>query len=890
MIGRTLSHYRVLEELSRGGMGIVYRALDLKLDREVALKVLPPELVADPERKRRFVQEAKAAAKLNHPHIGTVYEIDEAEGVTFIAMELIEGEKLRDVLLQERLPIARSLELATEIAEGLVRAHDKGIAHRDLKPANIMVSEDGHAKIIDFGLAKLVEPLELEGSDIETLTRQETEPGKVMGTVAYMSPEQARGQKVDQRSDIFSFGIVLYEMLAGEPPFKAPSSAELLNAIINASAESLPLSDAGDTSHDLQRVLDKCLTKEPAERYQTVKDLVVDLKAVRRWLESGSVTPVAASVRGGSWLYAVAGAATVLVLLGLVLMLAPLPWRVEPSPKVPRIDRTIQLTRDPEPELDPAISPDGKMIAYAAGPYGQQDIYVQQVSGGRPICLTKEFPGNHRWPQWSPDGTRIVFGSVKGAEAENYIVPTFGGIPRRLTGPSPGETGSGFVWSPDGEQLAYTQDNGIYIRSVDDGVSIKITEASEAFPLSWSPDGTKIAYSKGNSQYIIGSVLANIAPSSLWTVPVPDGDPVRVTENAYLDHNPVWTPDGKHLLFVSDRGGARDIYQIHLDASGAPSGSPARLTTGLNVHTISLSSDGTRLAYSVLTKTQNIWSIEIPKDDPISDTGVRPVTMGNQAIEGIDVSPDGLWLVFDSNRSGNQDIYKMPIEGGEPQQLTTDPADDFLPTWSPDGKEIVFYSFRTGNRDLFVMSDDGRSIRQLTNHPAQDRYPDWSPDGKEVVFYSDRSGRQELYVIAKDRGEPEGEEPRQITTAGGRYPRWSPDGRLIAFNTPLQGLSVVSVDGEGARLLAPQGTGTRVFPAWSEDSGTIYYKARGPGNRSSFWSVPAAGGEPKLLVEFDNPSRKPVRHEFTTDGERFFFTLTEYESDVWMMELAAESR
>ncbi len=230
MIGQTLSHYKVLDEISRGGMGVVYRALDTKLDREVALKVLPPELVADEERRRRFIQEAKAAAALHHPHIATIFEIDEADGSTFIAMELIEGEKLGDLLQGKPLPLTRSLELAAEVAEALARAHDKGIVHRDLKPANIMVTVDGHAKVIDFGLAKLVEPLSTGDSAVDTALKQKTDSGVVMGTVAYMSPEQARGLKVDHRSDIFSFGIVLFEMLTGRLPFEGPSSVETLNA------------------------------------------------------------------------------------------------------------------------------------------------------------------------------------------------------------------------------------------------------------------------------------------------------------------------------------------------------------------------------------------------------------------------------------------------------------------------------------------------------------------------------------------------------------------------------------------------------------------------------------------------------------------------------------
>jgi len=335
MIGRTLSHYKILDEVSRGGMGVVYRAVDVKLNREVALKVLPPELLVDPERKRRFVQEAQAAAALEHPNIAVIHEIDEAEGITFIAMELVRGEKLRDLLQRERLPVARALKLASEVAEGLVRAHDRGIVHRDLKPANLMLTEDGHAKIIDFGLAKLVEPLPGEASQAPTLAHKETEPGVVMGTVAYMSPEQARAGKVDHRSDIFSFGIVLYEMLAGRPPFQGASGIETLSAILKELAPRLPaLADgvSGEVTANLQRIVDKCLAKEPADRYQGMRDVAVDLRGARRRLESGSfIAPSAAAPRARrTSLWWGAAAAAVLVLAGsLFLLRRP---RSEPAP------------------------------------------------------------------------------------------------------------------------------------------------------------------------------------------------------------------------------------------------------------------------------------------------------------------------------------------------------------------------------------------------------------------------------------------------------------------------------------------------------------------------------------------------------------------------------
>jgi serine/threonine protein kinase/tetratricopeptide (TPR) repeat protein len=307
-------------------MGVVYRALDLKLDREVALKVLPPDLVADAERKRRFVLEAKAAAKLEHPHIGVVHEIDEADGITFISMELIRGEQLRDVLTQGPLPPRRALDIATEVAEGLAKAHEEGIVHRDLKPANIMVTEDGHTKIIDFGLAKLIEPFSSESSDVETVTRGGTDPGKVMGTVSYMSPEQARGQAIDHRSDIFTFGILLHEMLTGHLPFKSDSGVETLNAILKDPAPRLAsagLDMEDEAGFKLQSLLDKCLAKQPTERYQTIKDVLSDLRAVKRQLESGPTKSSQGRSSRRPWVWAVGGG--ILAALAVIAFLSQRP-------------------------------------------------------------------------------------------------------------------------------------------------------------------------------------------------------------------------------------------------------------------------------------------------------------------------------------------------------------------------------------------------------------------------------------------------------------------------------------------------------------------------------------------------------------------------------------
>jgi Tol biopolymer transport system component len=788
-----------------------------------------------------------------------------------------------------------AITYAIQIAEALQEAHTQGIVHRDIKAENIMVNSKNQVKVMDFGLAKL------KGSPKLTKT------SSTVGTLAYMAPEQIQGGQGDTRNDIFSFGVVLYEMLAGHLPFRGEHEAAMMYSIVNE--EPTPIQNyIPQISSELVHILDRALEKDPEDRYQTAHDMVIDLRRLTKQTSKVSrVAPISTSaeiqappspksIEGPPFRFAWIRSAprtTKWTLAGvIVLIICFISWTIfhsETRQAAFKAGRSSQLTSESGIEIDPAFSPDGKMIAYCAYLKGKIRVHVKQVSGGRTICLTEDLPGHQRFPAWSADGSHVTFCSNESTPTL-CIVAALGGAPMKIA-----EGVWGCAWAPDGRQFVYQRNRDtVYTQPVDGGEGKRLAVVYEPHSFCWSPDGSLISFVSGNASYVSNTAIANIAPSSIYVVSVSNGTLIRITDNTSLNMSPVWTSDSRHLLFVSNRDGTRDIYEITLGRSGQPEGTPQRLTTGLNAHTISLSADSKALVYSVLTYSANVWTMRIPERIPASVTEAVQVTTGNQAIEGLGVSPDGQWLAYDSNREGNQDIYKMSLKGGEPIQLTSDPSDDFLPSWSPDGKTIAFYSFRTRNRDLFVMSSDGSHQQQITRDPAQERYPDWSPDGTQLVFYSDKTGRQELYVIAKNPGGTGWEEPRRITDEGGEVPRWSPDGTLIAYVSYISGnkLCVISPKGGSPKVLVESTDPARIpapyFPAWSADNRTVYYKAFDASLQSSIWAVQVSGGAPRLLVKFDNPARQSNRSEFATDGKRFFFTISKYESDIWKMELLAE--
>ena len=869
--------YTIERELGRGGMATVYLAEDVKHHRKVAVKVLRPELAATLG-EDRFFREIEVAAQLQHPHILPLLDSGQRDGFLYYVMPYVEGESLRERLVQRgELPVHDAVRILSEVVDALAYAHQHGVVHRDIKPDNILLS-GRHALVMDFGVAKAVS---------EATGRQQlTTAGVALGTPAYMAPEQAAADPhLDHRVDIYAVGALGYELLTGRPPFTGLTAQEVLAAHVTQAPEPVEKHRAG-LSPALTQVLMRCLAKRAADRWQTAEELLAQLEPLVT--PSGGVTPtetqpVAAVPSGPRWLKLGLGTAGLAVVVAVTLVLA------RPRAVVLTLGTVTQVTFEPGLEIEPAISPDGKFVVYAAGPLSTTRIYMRQP-GARPVALTADSGSPQRRPLWSPDGLRILFET----NADLFVMPALGGTPRRL---APGACCA--AWSPDGRRVAYVRSprrfgaferlDSIYVTPPDGGPSHFVGVAFDPHSLTWSPDGRWLALVSGNDQFAEGVAgFGNKGPSAIALVPAAGGAPVPVTDNAALNVSPTWMPDSRHILFVSNREGARDVYAVRVGSSGVPTGKPARLTTGLNAHSISLSADGTRLAYSVYMSRANVWTLPIPTDGPASVDRATPVTAGNQTVEQMALSPDGRWLYFDSDRSGNSDLYRMPLGGGEPEQLTTDPADDFSGDVSPDGRWVAFHSLRFGTRDIFVMPAGGGEAERVTDDPGEERGAMWSPDGRSLSYFlSGTRSREGLYVISRDQTGRWGP-PRQVWNHPNRGD-WSPDGRTLvsAWTDGVWLLPVAGGVPRRAYLVPDSISGPEPVDAkWSRDGRTIYFKASDRTGRSSISALPATGGRPRLLVRFDDPEKPSYRAPgWATDGRRFFFTINDRQSDIYVAEL-----
>ena len=896
--GTTLGRYEIRSHIGAGGMGEVYLGWDTMLDREIALKILPPEIACDQQRMQRFVQEAKTASALNHPNILTIYEIGQTDSTYFIATEFIDGITLRQHMANRRLKLSEALDIASQIAAALTAAHAAGIVHRDVKPENIMLRKDGYAKLLDFGLAK---PTERQASSVDTEAQTKmlvnTSPGMVMGTVSYMSPEQARGYVLDARTDIWSLGCVLYEMVAGRVPFAGDTTSDVIVAVLDREPPLLP-GGPHETPLELQRILRKALRKDKEERYQTVKDLLVDLRALKQEVdfeakleisvppESRSLAsfntisaqnsfetertahtshvPMARTTLGVEkplshvkpneklkqvavlgLVFAVAAGATLLVYSYLHQKgkRAQVPFQ---SMKVTRLTATGKSTMA-------AISPDGKIVVYVVNDAGQRSIWVRQVATSRNFQIIEPADVNYLGLTISPDSNYAyyIIGKQNEPVRELYQISVLGGAPKKILT----DVDSPPTFSPDGKQFAFMRGEPtkgeyvIYIASAD-GTQLRRLAARNAPGFyqspAWSPDGKTIVVTAGDT--IIGKVMTVVGLN------VEDGTERSITTQKWLGVGTVnWMADGSGLVIIAADQESRLSQLWYVSATD---GAARRLTNDLNDYGgVSLARVADNLVTVRFDQSSNIWiapassaGASVSQGSPAIDANrATQITSGGVKYFGGAWTPDG-HIVYSTDVSGALDLWIMNQDGSNQKQLTSDVGSNFQPTVSPDGRYIVFVSDRGGDNkhNIWRMDIDGQNPKQLTNVNFA-RYPTITPDGKWIVYVSLGRKSPTLWKMPVDGGQAV-----QMLDKYAMAPVVSPDGKLIACyywdETPDSQLGIAIIPFEGGAPIK-QFNLPAMLVRWTPDGhGLAYIDNRG--GVSNIWMQPIDGGKPVQLTDF----------------------------------------
>jgi Tol biopolymer transport system component/serine/threonine protein kinase len=920
--GQKVGSYVINSYIGQGGMGQVYLATDSRLNRRVAIKLLPSALTRDTERLRRFEQEARAASALNHPNIITIYEICEANSNLMIAEEFVEGETLRQRLTSARLNIKEVLSVAIQIADALAAAHKAGIIHRDIKPENVMIRPDGYVKVLDFGLAKLSESTLAETFAEAPTQKVKTGTGVVIGTIGYMSPEQARGQKVDARSDIFNLGTVIYEMVAGQGPFTGETPSDVFAAILKSEPTSLSVVSP-ETPAELVRVVNKALRKDRDERYQGVKDLLLDLKTLKEELDfkakldrstpadtarsnSDSAASVATSVvplpRSTGPQSSVidhvrnSKVAVVLAVLflgslaaGLYLYLTRNRPTINLSMQQPgsrELLRGTQVTSWAGLDCYPSFSSDGNSIAYSSDRNGSFEIYVKQLTaGGREVQLTSDGSENMQ-PAWSPDGKLIAYSSKK--RGGIWIVPALGGTAKQLT-----ETGSYPSWSSDGSHIAY-QSGGIGddLGAIASGALLPSTiwsipaQGGEAKQITqvgnpagghgspaWSPDGMHIVFGSYDPE-----------KTEVWIVSAAGDQPKRVSRG----YDPVYSPDGKYIYFASfGRNLNYGLSKIQISETGDPVGDAAEIVgtgTGRYKH-LTISADGRRIAYGSLAVNSNIWSV--PLSSKTSEATGEPIALTRDTSyrnSSPAISPDGTRIAYHVIRVGTQaDVYIMNADGSNPVQLTTNPDRDERPSWFPDGQQIAFLSRRDGHDEMWATSLQSGRERKLFSVNQDITFPQLSPDGKQIVFNSKKSGTTNLWKVPIEGGEPKA---LTLDKESAGFGCWSRDSKYIAFETKRGDdnfLTMIEVaSGNAVQLNFTRG---QSWPfSFSPDGDKIGFA----GFRNNAWNVwwfSRSTREERQLTHYKKLNAFVRYPSWSPSGNQIVYEYAETTGNIWMIDL-----
>jgi Tol biopolymer transport system component len=856
-------------------MGEVYRARDSNLGREVAIKILPPALVRDAEHLARFEREARLLASLNHPGIATIHGIERGEEGPFLVLELIEGETLSERLAGGPMPIAEALEVCRQVTDALGAAHDRGVIHRDLKPANIKITPEGRVKVLDFGLAKGSAFLSSSSDSISPTVGSDTatRTGTIIGTPAYMSPEQARGKSVDKRTDMWSFGCVLYETLTGRRAFAGETVSDSLVAILEREPDWSALPSG--TPASIQHLLHRCLEKDPNRRLRDAGDARLEIEDA---LAAAPASQRDLRRRTPALVFVSIAAAVVLLLAFLLVRRGGTTSRVS-QPKL------AQLTFAEGIEESPAWSRDGARLAYTTAVGGLRKIFLKTVQTGEERQLTSgDFDDIQ--PVFSPDGQTILF--VRSREAKRRLEPgdvfgiydggdvwsieTTSGKETRLV-----EKGFDPDFAPDGKQIAldasWAGPRRIWIVDARGHNPQQLTtdqsETVDHVRPRWSPDGRRIVF-----QNIERTKFA------VRLIDVPSKSLIWITNDQYRNIDPVWSPSGRFVYFSSDRTGGLNLWRSAVNADGTPSGLPQQLTSGAGQDIeASLSHDGRRLAFAILKQNADIWRLPVtPETGRRTGEPEKVIASSREDSRGA-WSPDGKWIAFNSDRSGEMNIWLESLENGSSRELTKGPGGDFQSNWSPGGDWIAFFSSRSGNADIWKVEVKTGKLVQLTRSPSNDINPFFSPDGRQIAYQSDQGGRLEVWVMNAD-----GTASRQLTRVGvsGHFLRWTRDGSGIVFRCPCGGKPQtlqVPLNGGEPTLLAESTGGAHISfsPDFSRIMDVVGHK--------TLWVSPVPSGQPEKVFEFEDRDMRIDYPVWSPDGRWVLFDRFHPQGgDIWMME------
>lgn len=875
MIGRTLSHYQIVERIGAGGMGVVYRAHDLRLKRDVALKVLPPEALGDEASRRHMRREALTLSQLSHPNIGTIFDFDSQDGVDFLVMEYVNGPWLEDMIRAGPLAERDALVLGSQIADAIEAAHAKGVIHRDLKPANIGITSAGHVKVMDFGIARLLKPVVDETTTTETVHTSD-----VAGTLPYMAPEQLLGKEPDARVDLYAFGVVLYRTIVGRLPFDEKQATALADAILH-SPPPPPAQGNPKISLRLQEIILRCLEKDPAFRYQTAADLKADLNRCRKQIETGGVSTYVG--RTGSVAQkrvfknnplVLAGTALLILVLGIV-------FAISLRPRFPGIlvPTSRQLTFIGS-VVDPALSPDGKFFAYVDHTRAGRDrLMVQDIGEGRPLeVFAAEQCLNLRW---APDGSAVLCVALRDSLLRTFLIPHLGGPARMFP-----IVGRSLAWAPDGARFVAASRSGrrLIFTTVasNETTSTYLGAVPPPEDVDWSPREDLL-------------VLQTVGPQehqALWTMR-PDGGRLRkIFEGDIAIKSPRWSSTGTAVYFLRENGSTMDLCKLPIRDRGKGSASrPVVVLAGMQTGasrgplvSLTFSRDGRRMLYSRELVRSNLWSFRrrsSNRDSPVIGT---QLTMGTSFDANPQISPDGRWVVFSKGSQAPQNLFVIPADGGDERQLTFSKAQNTCPVWSPDGTQIAFISNSSGAWRVWHMDTKG-SGAQVFAHSQPAEAPNyvpiaWAP-GSSIAYLA--PGHDVSVLDPTTGGEHQllpADSPADFLGL-----QWSPGGKRIAFLKLLDpARSSIFVLSRVDQSLVRIYEGGVIFPVgWSKDTEWIY--GWDPQTSDRIVRFARGGSKPREYMPL------PLKEEavdsglsISPDGSRVVASIVKTQTDAWLVE------